>query len=85
MKTEMDEREHYDHLIRVSERYQLLVDALLEASMLGYREEELRFDSEKIEPIFKVLEYESYDYRLKTLQEAKKKAETSKEKIEPMD
>ena len=85
-KDTISQQDHYDNLIRTQARYELLVDAILEASGLDWRENTLRIDSEKLEPIFKVLEYESYTYRLKTLQEAKQKEDEAKPaEAEPMD
>ena len=79
---DMNEQEFYNHLIRVSERYTILVDALLESAMLGYCKDSLNFDSLKIEPVFKILEYEAYQDKLTALQEDKKRKEAE---TQPMD
>lgn len=73
-------RSDYAQLIRNTTKLELLTNALFNAAMLSYREEELRFDSDQVAAILKALDYETYDYKLQALQDAKKSKQP-----EPMD
>lgn len=86
-KETISQQDHYDNLIRTQARYELLVDAILEAATeLDYYGEDLYIHSEKLIPVLKVLEYEPYTYKVKTLQEAKKAKQIEKPaEAEPMD
>lgn len=58
--------EVYRRLIEKATKYNVLLRALLQNSRLGYNQEFLRYDDEKISAVLKALEYE-YSEKLNEL------------------
>ena len=80
----MTDHDIYDNLVRISAKYEILMNAILNAASLDYNSKELYFDSMQLVPIIKALDYESYEETLHALQEAKRRKD-SERPIEPMD
>ena len=80
----MTDHDIYDNLVRISAKYEILMNAILNAASLDYDLKELYFDSMQLVPIIKALDYESYSDTLIALQEEKRR-KYAERPIEPMD
>ena len=68
--------ERIGDLIKTSAKYEVLINALVNASEYGYGNS-LRFDSDKISAVFQALEPEEYEVRLTEIKRMVEKSAAS--------